>query len=105
MWGSFMWENKKDYQYLNIIGSNKYLAHALGGIDGQTYTNSKEAIENSYNKGVRLFEVDVKLTSDNKLVCVHGWSKKDYEVKLGITYNEENSIMSYEQLKNLQNTV
>ena len=71
--GVFMWENKKDYQYLNIIGSNKYLAHAL--------------------------------TSDNKLVCVHGWSKKDYEVKLGITYNEENSIMSYEQLKNLQNTV
>lgn len=107
--GIIVYNDEKEKEFMNsykkIINSNNYIAHALGGIDGQTYTNSKEAIENSYNKGVRLFEVDVKLTSDNKLVCVHGWSKKDYEEKLGITYNEENSIMSYEQLKNLQNTV
>lgn len=82
------------------IKKNKYMAHALGGINGQAYTNSKEAIENSYKKGMKLFEVDVKLTSDEKLVCVHGWSKKDYEERLGITYNKENSVMSYEQFIN-----
>ena len=74
-----MWNNKREYQYLNTISMSDYMAHALGGINGQAYTNSKEAIENSYKKGMKLFEVDIKLTSDEKLVCVHGWSKKDYE--------------------------
>ena len=95
-----MWNNKREYQYLNTISMSDYMAHALGGINGQAYTNSKEAIENSYKKGMKLFEVDIKLTSDEKLVCVHGWSKKDYEERLGITYNNENRVMSYEQFIN-----
>lgn len=51
------------------------MAHALGGIDGENYTNSKEALGSNYNKGVRLSEVDINLTADDKLVCVHGWKK------------------------------
>ena len=47
------------------------MAHALGGIDGENYTNSKEALGSNYNKGVRLSEVDINLTADDKLVCVH----------------------------------
>ena len=87
-------------EYKNLVQVSTYMAHALGGIDGQTYTNSREAIENTYNKGIRLFEVDVEFTSDDKLVCVHGWNKEDYEERLGITYNEENSVMTYEQFLN-----
>lgn len=83
-------------KYKSFIKKQDYVAHALGGIDGFAYTDSKEALENSYNNGFRLFEVDVKLTSDEKLVCVHGWSKSDYEKRLGWEYNEDNAVMDYD---------
>lgn len=98
-----MWRSKKiKRKYLTTINSNSYIAHALGEVDGQSYTNSKEAIENTLSKGVKLLEVDVKLTSDGKLACVHGWTKKDYEGKLGLTYNKENSIMTYDEFMNIK---
>ena len=40
------------------------VAHALGGVDGQTYTNSVEAFEKSYRDGLRWFEVDLQRTAD-----------------------------------------
>ncbi len=48
-----------------------YIAHALGGIDGSSYTNSKEAFLENYNAGHRVFEVDLRLTKDGSLVAVH----------------------------------
>ncbi|GAA0604890.1 hypothetical protein GCM10009001_22670 [Virgibacillus siamensis] len=68
------------------------IAHAGGGINNHKYTNSKEAFLNSYKNGFRLFEFDLSLTSDNKLVARHGWDKS-YGQELGIlseasTYNE-----------------
>lgn len=47
--------------------------HALGGIDDIHYTNSKEALENSYASGNRLFECDMSMTADGKLVACHDW--------------------------------
>ena len=78
------YSNEREERYIRTIKSSRYMAHALGGIDGENYTNSKEALESSYNKGIRLFEVDINLTADDKLVCVHGWNKNDYEKKLGL---------------------
>lgn len=49
------------------------VAHALGGIDGKTYTNSKEALLYNYGLGHRAFEVDFSITTDEKLVCLHDW--------------------------------
>lgn len=49
------------------------IAHALGGIDDKSYTNSKEALVYNYELGHRAFEVDLSVTSDKKLVCVHDW--------------------------------
>ncbi len=89
-------------KYIKMVKKNRYMAHALGGIDGENYTNSKEALESNYNKGIRLFEVDINLTADGKIVCVHGWKKSDYEKKIGIKYNSENSIMTYEKFKNVK---
>lgn len=88
--------------YKKFISDQDYVAHALGGIDGFKYTNSKEALENSYKNGFRIFEVDIKLTSDNELVCVHGWKQKDYEERLGIEYNKENPIMDYNTFMSLK---
>lgn len=52
---------------------NNLIAHALGGVDDSAYTNSLEAFEKNYKQGHRLFEVDVSITNDGKLVARHGW--------------------------------
>lgn len=50
---------------------NEYICHALGGIDDQAYTNSLEAFEENYQKGHRVFEVDLQMTADDVLIAVH----------------------------------
>lgn len=51
------------------------IAHAMGNINGVNYTNSKEAFYNSYKKGYKVFEVDLSLTSDKKIVLWHDWKE------------------------------
>ena len=87
----------EDYQ--QAVTENNYVAHALGGVNGKTYTNSKEAIENALAKGFRFFEADVNLTSDDKLVLVHGWDEKDYNERFGVVFDEEHKMMSYDEFK------
>lgn len=55
---------------------NRLIAHAFGGVDGASYTNSYEAFITNYNRGYRLFEVDLVQTTDGKLVARHDWSQK-----------------------------
>ena len=55
--------------------SDRFIAHAGGAIDGNIYTNSLEALNYSYEKGLRLFELDLQLSSDNKIVAVHSWKE------------------------------
>jgi glycerophosphoryl diester phosphodiesterase len=47
------------------------IAHALGGVDSNTYTNSLEAFQQSYKKGFRIFETDVLEAGDGSLVLFH----------------------------------
>ena len=49
------------------------MAHAGGGINGATYTNSIAAMNLNYSKGFRYFEIDFNTTSDANIVCVHDW--------------------------------
>lgn len=61
--------------------SDTLIAHALGGIDENIYTNSLEAFELAYSNGFRTFEADMLLTSDNEVVLYHDWdaeAKADY---------------------------
>lgn len=51
----------------------RYIAHAGGMIDGYNYTNSLEALDLSYSKGFRLFEIDINKTKDGKYVALHDW--------------------------------
>lgn len=53
------------------------IAHALGRIGGQNYTNSAEALARAYERGLRMFEADVVLTSDGEPVLQHGWTPGD----------------------------
>ena len=48
-----------------------YIDHAMGGILGDTYTNSYEAFLLNYQLGHRVFEVDFYLTIDDKTVAAH----------------------------------
>lgn len=51
------------------------IAHAGGGIDGKTMTNSLEALELANDNGYKLIELDFQLTSDEVLVLKHDWDK------------------------------
>ncbi|WP_186438486.1 phosphatidylinositol-specific phospholipase C/glycerophosphodiester phosphodiesterase family protein [Cohnella terricola] len=65
---------------------NRMIAHAMGSVGGMSYTNSYEAFMTNYNRGYRLFEVDLMMTLDGKVVAKHGWTKKiqpDLPVKSG----------------------
>lgn len=57
-----------------IKDKNRFIAHAGGKIKNRTYTNSLEALNNSYENGFRLFELDIIKTSDEKYVAAHDWN-------------------------------
>ncbi len=50
---------------------NNIVMHALGGINGFYYTNSKEALEKSLERKRKIFEVDITLSSDQEIVLSH----------------------------------
>ena len=56
---------------------NRFIAHAGGMINNDTYTNSLEALNNSYRNGFRLFELDIQKTADNIYVAEHKWQEWD----------------------------
>lgn len=68
------------------------IAHALGGLDGKTYLNSKESFIENYKKGYRLFEVDLTQTSDGVWVCRHSWNSP-----MGQWEGEEKKVLSSEE--------
>lgn len=51
----------------------RLVAHAGGAVRGLTYTNSREALDENYAKGYRVFELDFHWTTDDRLVLVHDW--------------------------------
>ncbi len=72
--------------------TNRYIAHAGGMIEGKRYTNSLEALNQQYDKGFRLFELDICKTSDGKYVAMHDWKhwKKatGYKDSMPVTHKE-----------------
>lgn len=60
-------EEKSDYL------SSPLIIHAMGRINGISYTNSLEAFEAHYANGQRYFETDFSVTADDQLVARHDW--------------------------------
>lgn len=52
-----------------------FIAHGGGGLDGKTYSNSLEAMNHSYENGLRVYDIDLDYTTDSILVCCHSWSE------------------------------
>ena len=87
------------------------IAHAMGTTkDKIKYTNSLEAFEESYMKGIRYFEVDLDVTKDGKIVAFHEeneWGelwlgspleKYDYNKIIKFRYFNKNNILFLENL-------
>lgn len=91
-----------------------FISHSGGGIDGKLYSNSMEAWNLSYQNGNRLFDADLMLTKDNRVVLRHDLSDnieinevsiKDSSVYLNyfnlLQYKiEQNNINYDEYMKN-----
>lgn len=71
------------------------IAHAMGGLDGKDYLNSIDGFYPAYEKGYRIFEMDILLTSDHVAVGKHrwGWKLSDPTTKKG-------EPVSYQEFKN-----
>ncbi len=69
----FRFTQKTEHFTEYATDKNRFIAHAGGSIGGKTYTNSLEALNSSYDKGFRLFELDIIKTSDGKYVAAHDW--------------------------------
>ncbi len=65
----------------------QYIAHAGGAIDGYTYTNSLEAVENAINNNITYIELDLALTSDSFIVAAHDW--ESFAEMAGIHLNDK----------------
>lgn len=55
----------------DIWNAKHYIAHGGGVIGGYCYTNSKEALLSSLRKGFVFVELDLYLTTDSIVVCLH----------------------------------
>lgn len=56
-----------------ILAKEKVIAHGLGAIGDLTTPNCLEAFQESYAKGVRVFEADLRLTRDGKVILRHDY--------------------------------
>ncbi|MBW4081578.1 glycerophosphodiester phosphodiesterase [Paenibacillus sp. S150] len=65
---------EEDKEPATGFASHRIVAHAMGGINGYTYTNSLEAFVANYEQGSRVFEADLLLTTDDRLVARHEWT-------------------------------
>lgn len=57
-----------------LSNPNYYIAHATGAIDGRRYLNCEEALMQALDNGYKYVEIDLGLTNDSVLVCLHSWA-------------------------------
>ncbi|OMC98127.1 phosphatidylinositol-specific phospholipase C/glycerophosphodiester phosphodiesterase family protein, partial [Paenibacillus odorifer] len=65
---------EEEQQPASGFEAHRIVAHAMGGINGYTYTNAWEAFVANYERGTRVFEVDFLLSKDDQLVARHEWT-------------------------------
>lgn len=75
---------------------HQMIAHAMGMVDGYAETNSLEAFYRSYENGMRVFEGDFQLTSDQVLVLRHDFDTSSY-FTLGQSSVKDYGWMNLEQ--------
>lgn len=56
-----------------ILADAKIVAHGMGAVDNVPTLNCLEGFVQNYEKGVRVFEADLRMTSDGQVVLRHDW--------------------------------
>lgn len=79
--------------YLGTWEDHRVITHALGGVEGKTYTNSIDALQKNYAEGKRIFEADFNLTRDGKVILTHDFQ----ETENNLIDFEEGYIPTYEE--------
>lgn len=82
-WDASEWMLLSNYFNRQAPASTPFIAHGGGSIDGKNYTNSREAILHALEQGYQHVELDLQLTADSQLVCMH--SMKDFQQMTGLT--------------------
>lgn len=97
--------NQPPYNFDYSWTEHPYIAHAMGGILGDTYTNSYEAFLLNYQLGQRVFEVDFVLTEDGDTVAEHdGTSWQDHTSgteNVAFTHDNFMSYLAYDKYHRL----
>ncbi len=57
-----------------ILAQSETVAHALGSVEGVTGLNCLEGFREHYDAGARVFEADLRMTADGRVVLRHDWS-------------------------------
>lgn len=78
-----------------IIADAQIISHGLGSTDGVATLNCREGFEEHYNAGVRVFEADIRMTSDGRAVLRHDW-RANMQDNISETY-----IPTYEEFLSL----
>jgi glycerophosphoryl diester phosphodiesterase len=82
--------------------AHRMVAHAMGGIEGLTYTNTSDAFLVNYDQGFRVFEVDLLLSSEGRLVARHEWGES-FTRQLGqedeLAADRQGAVLSYAEFK------
>lgn len=69
---------------LEILDNTRVIAHALGTTDGIEGLNCLEGFLQHYDAGVRVFEADLRMSSDGYVVLRHDWLG-DWQEDIGET--------------------
>lgn len=77
---SYLEEGDQIDRIREMLSEEKKIAHAGGqviGEDGEVYkyTNCLEAFSRCVEDGVHFVELDLRLTTDKEIVCIHNWRK------------------------------
>ncbi|BCG61246.1 phosphatidylinositol-specific phospholipase C/glycerophosphodiester phosphodiesterase family protein [Paenibacillus sp. URB8-2] len=85
------------------LAAYRVVAHAMGSVNGHKYTNVFEAFVANYEEGTRLFETDLLITSDGRLVARHEWTK-NMSKELGqldvLPADKQGKALSYDDFMN-----
>ncbi|GGG00980.1 hypothetical protein GCM10010912_52290 [Paenibacillus albidus] len=94
---------KEEEQPAAGFDSHRVVAHAMGGINGHPYTNAYEAFVANYEQGTRVFETDLLLTKDDRLVARHEWSgemSKDLGQQDVLPARKQGTVLKYTEFMN-----
>lgn len=94
--------DKKDIPYLE--NEFQFGMHACGAICGITFTNSLESLKYWYNRGIRLFEVDIDGVGNGEFVACHDFTKETFHKMEIEDMPPENAYEWFKKQKLYKNT-